>query len=38
MNMKRYKVDPIFSMDNKKANGSDEGSQAGSKLLYSNDG
>ena len=37
MNMKRYKVEPIFSMDNKKANGSDEGSQAGSLVLNSND-
>ena len=37
MNKKRYKVEPIFSMDNKKANGSDEGSQAGSLVLYGNE-
>ena len=37
MNMKRHKVEPIFSMDKKKANGSDEGSQPGSIVLYSNE-
>ena len=38
MNMKRYKVEPIFCMDNKKANGKDEGSRARSIIfLYSND-
>ena len=34
MNMKRHKIDPIFSMYNKKENGSDKGSQAGSMVLY----
>ena len=37
MKMKRHKVEPIFSMDNKKANWIDDGSESGSESLYSND-